>query len=89
MKGPLPERIKVHLDRGYDSAKTRQELAERGLEAQIAQHGLPAPVQAGMRWPVERTHAWVLRATVCNAAMSVAGSDRCVLFACPCDHHAA
>jgi IS5 family transposase len=56
--GPLPERIKVHLDRGYDSAKTRQELAERGLEGQIAQRGLPAPVQAGMRWPVERTHAW-------------------------------
>jgi IS5 family transposase len=56
--GPLPERIRVHLDRGYDSAKTRDELAERGLEGEIAKRGLPAPVQAGQRWPIERTHAW-------------------------------
>ncbi len=48
----------VHLDRGYGSATTRTLLAERGLEAEIAQRGLPAPIQAGMRWPVERTHAW-------------------------------
>jgi transposase len=55
--GPLPERITVHLDRGYDSAKTRAELATRGLTGQIAQRGKPAPLQAGRRWPVERTHA--------------------------------
>jgi transposase len=56
--GPLPERMTVHLDRGYDSDKIRTLLAERGLEGEIAQRGLPAPIQAGMRWPVERTHAW-------------------------------
>jgi hypothetical protein len=50
--------MRVHLDRGYDSANTRTLLAERGLEGEIAQRGIPAPVQAGMRWPVERTHAW-------------------------------
>lgn len=56
--GPLPEHVTVHLDRGYDYAKFRAELARRGLHAQIAEHGRPAPVQVGRRWVVERTHAW-------------------------------
>jgi transposase len=56
--GPLPERTCVHLDAGYDSHITRALLAERGLDGQIARKGLPAPVQATKRWPVERTHAW-------------------------------
>jgi IS5 family transposase len=56
--GPLPAQIRVHLDRGYDSGKTRTTLAERGLAGQIAERGKPAPIQAGRRWPVERTHAW-------------------------------
>ncbi len=56
--GPLPERTCVHLDAGYDSHVTRHLLAERGLGARIARKGLPAPVQATKRWPVERTHAW-------------------------------
>jgi len=30
--GPLPEEITVHLDAGYDSGKTRDALAERGLK---------------------------------------------------------
>jgi transposase len=55
---PLPERTCVHLDAGYDSHVTRALLAERGLEGQIARKGLPAPVQATKRWPVERAHAW-------------------------------
>ena len=49
----------VHLDRGYDNGPTRALLAERGLEGVIARTGLPAPVQAGTRWKVERTHAWM------------------------------
>jgi hypothetical protein len=49
----------VHLDRGYDNGPTRALLAERGLEGVIARKGLPAPVQAGTRWKVERTHAWM------------------------------
>src|SRR5579875_1953878 len=56
--GPLPEHVTVHLDRGYDSTKTRSELASRGLRAQIACTGKPAPIQAGQRWVVERTNAW-------------------------------
>jgi transposase len=56
--GPLPEQVTVHLDRGYDSGKTRSELAARGLRAEIACKGTPAPIQAGQRWVVERTNAW-------------------------------
>lgn len=48
----------IHLDRGYDSEATRQRLAERGLRADIAAKGTPAPIAAGKRWGVERTTAW-------------------------------
>ncbi len=48
----------VHLDRGYDSAVTRERLAARGLHAAIAAKGKPAPLTAGQRWVVERTNAW-------------------------------
>jgi IS5 family transposase len=37
--GPLPEEITVHLDAGYDSGKTRDTLAARGLNAEIARKG--------------------------------------------------
>jgi transposase len=56
--GPLPTQPTVHLDRGYDSTKTRAELATRGMSGEIAERGKPAPIQADQRWPVERTHAW-------------------------------
>jgi len=56
--GPLPTPMTVHLDRGYDSAVTRQRLAARGLRAEIAERGKPAPLTAGKRWVVERTNAW-------------------------------
>jgi transposase len=49
----------VHLDRGYDSAKTRDLLDLLGFEPHIAVKGQPAPIQAGHRWPVERTHSWL------------------------------
>jgi len=55
--GPLPESTCVHLDAGYDSSVTRMLLAERGLQGAIAHKGVPAPIQATKRWPVERTHA--------------------------------
>jgi hypothetical protein len=48
----------VHLDVGYDDQPCRPVLTERGMVGQIATCGLPAPIQAGRRWPVERTHAW-------------------------------
>jgi hypothetical protein len=56
--GPLPGDIRVHLDAGYDSHVTRDELAGRGTTGQIAHKGEKAPVQAGRRWPVERSNAW-------------------------------
>jgi hypothetical protein len=28
------------------------------MVGQIATRGVPAPIQASRRWPVERTHAW-------------------------------
>ena len=48
----------VHLDRGYDSSLTRERLAIRGLLGEIAPKGMPAPIAASSRWPVERTNAW-------------------------------
>jgi transposase len=56
--GGLPDLASVHLDRGYDSFVTRERLKERGLNAQIAKKGQPAPLQPGQRWVVERTNSW-------------------------------
>jgi transposase len=58
MVGPLPAQPVVHLDAGYDYQPCRQVLAARGMVGQIATRGVPAPVQAGRRWVIERTHAW-------------------------------
>ncbi len=57
--GPMPDGIAVHLDRGYDSAGTRDLLAGLALTGVIARKGKPAPLQVGKRWVVERTHAWM------------------------------
>ena len=56
--GPLPGDIRVHLDAGYDSQVTRDELAARKMTGQIAHKGEKGPIQAGQRWPVERANAW-------------------------------
>lgn len=55
--GTMPESVNVNLDRGYDSAKSRALLDELGFTAEIARKGIPAPVQTGKRWVVERTHS--------------------------------
>jgi transposase len=55
--GPLPAQPVVHLDAGYDYQPCRQVLADRGVVGQIATRGRPAPIQAGRRWVIERTHA--------------------------------
>ncbi|ACZ87162.1 IS5-like element ISStro1 family transposase [Streptosporangium roseum] len=57
--GELPDRVNVNLDRGYDSDKTRSALGELGFTGEIARKGIPAPIQAGKRWVVERSHAWM------------------------------
>lgn len=56
--GELPERMSVHLDRGYDSRSTREKLEDRGLEPAIPEKGKPAPLAATKRWVVERTNSW-------------------------------
>ncbi len=56
--GELPERMSVHLDRGYESKATRERLEARGLLAEISEKGKPAPLAATKRWVVERTHSW-------------------------------
>jgi hypothetical protein len=40
---------------GYDSQKTRDELAGRGMTGDIAHKGDKAPIQAGQRWHVACT----------------------------------
>jgi transposase len=55
----LPGPALVHLDRGYDNAPTRALLDALGLDGAIARRGVPAPLQAGARWVVERAHAWM------------------------------
>lgn len=56
---PLPAGATVHLDAGYDYAPCRAQLAERDLLGCISARGMPAPVQVGQRWVVERTNSWV------------------------------
>jgi transposase len=56
--GELPERVSVHLDRGYDSKVTCERLEERGLLAEISEKGKPASLGATKRWVVERTNSW-------------------------------
>jgi hypothetical protein len=56
--GPLPDRITVHLDAAYNSAKTREFLDKKNMAGDIAQKGIKAPLQATERWQVERTHSW-------------------------------
>jgi transposase len=55
----LPDAVTVHLDRGYDGNPTRALLDVLGFDGAIARKGVPAPVQAGARWVVERTHQWM------------------------------
>jgi hypothetical protein len=55
----LPDDVTVHLDRGYDSNVTRALLDALGLDGAIARKGVPAPIQAGTRWVVERAHSWM------------------------------
>jgi transposase len=56
--GPLPDKVTVHLDAGYDSQVTRDLLEAYELHGEIAHKGEKAPIQASRRWHVERTNAW-------------------------------
>ncbi len=49
----------AHLDRGYAGAPTRTVLDEVGIAGVITRKGIPAPLQVGKRWVVERTQSWM------------------------------
>lgn len=55
----MPDGATMHLDRAYDNKPTRQLLDELELHGEIARKGVPAPVQVGKRWVVERTNSWM------------------------------
>lgn len=57
--GPLPEGATAHLDRAYEGDPTRALLDRLGFTGDIARKGIPAPLEAGKRWVVERTQAWM------------------------------
>jgi hypothetical protein len=59
LDGLLPEQPTCHLDAAYNGAPARQTLADLGFHGQIARYGIPAPVQATGRWPIERTNSWM------------------------------
>ncbi len=56
---PLPAEATVHLDAGYDYRPCRDAIEQRGLRGEIASRGVPAPIQIGKRWVVERTNSWL------------------------------
>jgi hypothetical protein len=56
---PVPAGARVHLDAAYHCDRARDLVTSLRFRAQIARPGLPAPVQASHRWPVERTNAWM------------------------------
>jgi len=55
--GGLPEPVRVHLDRAYDSNVARRLLEERGLEGVISEKGKPAVLGTTRRWVAERTNS--------------------------------
>jgi transposase len=55
----LPDQVTAHLDAGYDSRITCDLLTSLGFHGQISRKGIPAPIQVGKRWVVERTHSWM------------------------------
>lgn len=57
--GPSTLGSTVHLDRAFDTGPSRALLDELGFHGVIARKGIPAPIQAGSRWVVERTQAWM------------------------------
>ena len=70
--GPLPDDIRVHLDAGYDSQKTRDELAARGMTGQIVNKGDKAPIQAGQRSGSSGRTPGTMPSTGCSAATNAA-----------------
>ncbi|MFI0717254.1 IS5 family transposase [Streptomyces inhibens] len=55
----LPEYPTIQLDSAYNGRPCAEALEEHGLVGEIAVKGVKAPIQAGRRWVVERTHSWM------------------------------
>ncbi|WP_075123018.1 IS5 family transposase [Burkholderia paludis] len=56
---PRKRPSKLHADKGYDFARCRRYLRQRGIKARIARRGIESSERLGRhRWVVERTHAW-------------------------------
>jgi IS5 family transposase len=53
---------KLHADKGYDSARCREQLREAGIVPRIARRGIHSSQTLGSyRWVIERTFAWLNR----------------------------
>jgi hypothetical protein len=57
--GHLPERATIHLDSAYSGKPCRRILDDHHLIGEIAAKGVPAPIQVGKRWVVERSQSWM------------------------------
>ena len=68
--GPLPEQVTVHLDAGYDSHKTRRELASRSMTGEIARKDNKAPFQPGGAGPSSAPTPGTTASTGSSAATS-------------------
>ncbi|GAA4234292.1 hypothetical protein FHR32_002730 [Streptosporangium album] len=55
----MPDGVIAHLDAAYDNAPSRAVLEEPGFTGEISRKGVPAPIQVGKRWVVERTNSWM------------------------------
>lgn len=49
----------IHLDSAYNGRACRRILDDHRLIGEIAVKGIPAPIQVGKRWVVERTQSWM------------------------------
>jgi transposase len=68
--GPLPDDIRVHLDAGYDSQKTRDELARRGLAGQSPRRARRRPSRPGGTGPSNAPTPGTTPSAGCSAATS-------------------
>jgi hypothetical protein len=57
--GALPTDARIHLDSAYHGKPCHKVLDDHHLVGQIAAKGLPAPIQVGKRWVVERSQSWM------------------------------
>ena len=57
--GTLPADARIHLDSAYNGKPCRKVLDDHHLIGEIAAKGVPAPIQVGKRWVVERSQSWM------------------------------